>query len=381
MKLSVIILNYNVSYFLRQCILTVQEALAGIESEIIIIDNDSKDDSCEIVKKHFPNIKLIENKENVGFSKANNQGVAIAKGEYVCILNPDTAVAKETFRKALEFAETKKDLGALGIRLIDGTGNYLPESKRNIPSPKVSLYKILGIKSNTFNYYATQLADNETGEVSVLVGAFMLLKTEVYKKVGGFDEDYFMYGEDIDLSYKLLKANYKNYYLGDVTMLHYKGESTTKDKNYLKRFYGAMHIFFKKHFKTGGFFKTLVFSGVTLLRFINIFRTSRVKTPAFEGEHYYLLSDNIGFMQKLSAATEIKFKSMAKSAVTDSKIFDSCFVFDANYVAYEKIFTAMEFLKNKGNIFRIRPVNTDFILGSDSSTSKGEIFDMTKNKE
>src|SRR5690606_37651675 len=131
MKLSVIIRNYNVSYFFRQCILTVQEALAGIESEIMVIDNDSKDDSREMLKKHFPKIKLIENKENVGFSKANNQAVAIAKGEYVCILNPDTAVAKDTFRKTLEFAESKNDLGALGIRLIDGTGNYLPESKRN----------------------------------------------------------------------------------------------------------------------------------------------------------------------------------------------------------------------------------------------------------
>jgi len=381
MKLSVIILNYNVSYFLRQCILTVQESLVGIEAEIIVIDNDSKDDSCEMLKKHFPNIKLIENKENVGFSKANNQGVAIAKGEYVCILNPDTAVAKDTFKKALEFVDGKNDFGALGIRLIDGTGNYLPESKRNIPTPKVSLFKILGIQLKKFSYYANQLTDNETGEVPVLVGAFMLMKTDVYKKVGGFDEDYFMYGEDIDLSYRLLKANYKNYYLGSLTMLHYKGESTTRDKNYLKRFYGAMHIFYKKHFKSGGIFKTLVFIGVTMMRFINVFRVSKAKQSTFSGQHYYLLSDNIGFMQKLSRATEINFKSMSKSAVTDSKIFDSCFVFDANYVSYEKIFSAMEFLKNKENIFRIRPVNTDFIIGSDSSTSKGEIFDMVKNKE
>lgn len=381
MKLSVIILNYNVSYFLRQCILTVQEALVGIESEIIVIDNDSKDNSCELVKKHFPNIKLIENKENMGFSKANNQGVAIAKGEFVCILNPDTAIAKDTFRKTIEFAESKNDIGALGIRLIDGTGNYLPESKRNIPTPKVSLYKILGVKSKTFSYYATQLNDKDTGEVPALVGAFMLIKSEAYRKVGGFDEDYFMYGEDIDLSYKLLKANYKNYYLGSVTMLHYKGESTTKDKNYLKRFYGAMHIFYKKHFKTNSISKILVFSGVTLMRFVNIFRITRNSAPIFEGENYYLLSDNISFLQKLSRATEINFKSMSKSAVTDSKIFDSCFVFDANYVSYEQIFSAMEFQKNKGNIFRIRPVNTDYILGSDSSSSKGEIFDMTKNRE
>lgn len=381
MKLSVIILNYNVSFFLRQCILTVQEALAGIESEIIVIDNDSKDGSCEMVKKHFPKIKLIENNENIGFSKANNQGVALAKGEYVCILNPDTAVAKDTFLKALAFAESKSDLGALGIRFIDGTGNFLPESKRNIPSPKVSLFKILGIKSKKNSYYADQLADDKTGEVPVLVGAFMLLKTNVYKEVGGFDEDYFMYGEDIDLSYKLLKANYKNYYLGSVTMLHYKGESTTRDKIYLRRFYGAMHIFYKKHFKSNSIFKTLVFIGITLMRFFNLFKINKKSKQEFNGQVYYLLSDNFSFMQKLTAATQINFKSMSKSAVTDSKIFNSCFVFDGNYVAYEKIFTAMEFLKNKGNIFRIRPVNTDFILGSDSSTDKGDVFNISKSKE
>lgn len=381
MKLSVIILNYNVSFFLRQCILTVQEALVGIESEIIVIDNDSKDDSCEMVKKLFPKIKLIENKENVGFSKANNQGVAIAKGEYVCILNPDTAVAKNTFTKALTYAESKNDLGALGIRLIDGTGNYLPESKRNIPTPRVSLYKILGIRSKKYSYYADQLTGTETGEAPVLVGAFMLLKTNVYKEVGGFDEDYFMYGEDIDLSYKLLKSNYKNYYLGSVTMLHYKGESTTKDKNYLRRFYGAMHIFYKKHFKSNNIFKILVFIGISIMRVLNLFRINRKNQSQFEGLHYFLLSDNIGFLQKLTKATQINFKSMSKSAVTDSKIFNSCFVFDGNYVAYEKIFAAMEFLKNKGNIFRIRPVNTDFILGSDSSTDKGDVFELHKNKD
>ena len=380
MKLSVVILNYNVSYFLRQCILTVQEALVGIESEIIVVDNDSKDDSCQMIKKHFPKIKLLENKENLGFSKANNQGVTIAKGEYVCILNPDTALAKNTFKKTLEFAESKSNFGGLGIRLIDGTGNYLPESKRNIPTPKVSLLKILGIKTKKYSYYATQLKDNETGEVPVLVGAFMLMKTEVYKKIGGFDEDYFMYGEDIDLSYKLLKAKYKNYYMGNVTMLHYKGESTTKDKNYLKRFYGAMHIFYKKHFKDSSLIKTLVYSGVNLIRIINFFKVSKITKTEFQGNDFYLLSDNINFLKKISKTTDIHFKSMSKSAVTDSKIFNSCFVFDANYVSYEKIFTAMEFLKNKENIFRIRPVNTDFILGSDSSNSKGEVFELIKNQ-
>ncbi len=377
MKLSVIILNYNVSYFLRQCILSVQEALAGIESEIIIIDNDSSDDSCEMVKTHFPNLKLIENKENVGFSKANNQGVAIAKGEYVCILNPDTAVAKATFKNVLEFAESKSDLGAVGVRLIDGTGNYLPESKRNIPNPKVAFYKILGINSKSNNYYATHLSEDETGEVDVLVGAFMFLKTSVYKQVNGFDEDYFMYGEDIDLSYKLLKANFKNYYLGKETVLHYKGESTTKDATYLKRFYGAMHIFYKKHYTSNSIFKTLVFVGVSIAKVMSIFKMNNSQNRPQNIENYFLLSDNISFLRKLSDATKIEFKSLSKSAASDDKYFNSHFVFDANYISYEKIFKTMEDHKNRENFFRIRPVNTDYVIGSDSSNSKGEVFDFS----
>jgi len=378
MKLSVIILNYNVSYFLRQCILSVQEALAGIESEIIIIDNNSQDDSCEMVKTHFPNIKLLENKENVGFSKANNQGVKIAKGEYVCILNPDTAVAKDTFKNVLKFAESKTDLGALGVRLIDGTGNFLPESKRNIPTPKVAFYKIFGFKPKKQSYYAIHLADDETGEVDVLVGAFMFLKASVYKEVNGFDEDFFMYGEDIDLSYKLLKANRKNYYLGTETVLHYKGESTTKDAAYLKRFYGAMQLFYKKHFKSNSIFKILVYAGVSVARFVSVFRMNSSQNKHQNIENFFLLSDNISFLRKLSDATKIEFKSLSKSAALDDKYFNSHFVFDANYISYEKIFKIMEFHKNRGNFFRIRPVNTDFVLGSDSSNSKGEVFDFSK---
>jgi len=377
MKLSVIILNYNVSYFLRQCILSVQEALVGIESEIIIVDNNSQDDSCTMLSQFFPNLILIQNKENVGFSKANNQAVAIAKGEYVCILNPDTAVTKETFKIVLEFAETKNNLGALGVRLVDGTGNFLPESKRNIPKPKVAFYKILGLKSKKYSYYSNHLSENESGQVEVLVGAFMLLKREVYNHVGGFDEDYFMYGEDIDLSYKLLKANFENYYLGNVSVLHYKGESTTRDNIYLKRFYGAMHIFYKKHFISSNIFKTLVFTGITFARVFSFFRIKKSRSITADIENYFLLSDNISFLRKLSDASGIELKSLSKSAATDVKTFNSYFIFDANYISYEKIFKTMEFHKNKGNVFRIRPVNTDYVIGSDSSNSKGEVFDFS----
>lgn len=381
MKLSVIILNYNVRYFLEQCILSVREALADIESEIIVVDNNSHDDSCEMVRKKFPQIKLIENKENVGFSKANNQGVYIANGEYICILNPDTAVSKDTFLKTLKVAESIENPGAIGVRLIDGTGNFLPESKRNIPTPRVAFYKILGLNSKKHSYYANHLHQKDVGEVEALVGAFMFLKKSIYDKVGGFDEDYFMYGEDIDLSYKLVKAGYKNYYFGKTTVLHYKGESTTKNKDYLKRFYGAMHIFYKKHFKKSDIFKIFVFAGVTVAKFFNFFKAGKESHRSYPPENYYLLSDNIGFLKKLSDASGVDLKSISKSAVTDESIFNSQFIFDANYIAYEKIFEAMEYLKNKENTFRIRPINCDYVLGSDSSNEKGEVFDFGKKSK
>ncbi|HIP26962.1 MAG TPA: glycosyltransferase family 2 protein, partial [Flavobacteriaceae bacterium] len=220
--LSIIIVNYNVKYFLKQCLQSVFDACKNISAEVIVVDNNSDDLSCEMVEKFFPKVKLIANKKNTGFSTANNQGVAIAKGKYVLILNPDTVVAEDTFEKILAFAITKNNLGALGVKLIDGTGRFLPESKRGIPTPKTSINKIIGITNK--KYYANHLQENENGKIEILVGAFMFMKRSIYNEVNGFDEDYFMYGEDIDLSYKILKKGYKNYYLTDTKIIHYKGE-------------------------------------------------------------------------------------------------------------------------------------------------------------
>ena len=242
-------------YFLELCIKSVEAAIADIDAEIIVIDNNSPDDSCDMVKQLFPSVRLIENKENLGFSKGNNIGVAQAKGEYLCILNPDTIVAEDTFTKLIYFADSKEKLGIIGCQLIDGKGKFLPESKRNIPKPKVALKKLVG---DDKAYYANQLKIDDIGEVEVLVGAFMFLKKEVYDAVGGFDEDYFMYGEDIDISYKVLKTGCKNFYFGKTTIVHFKGESTLRDADYAKRFYGAMQIFYKKHFQQNPIFTGLV---------------------------------------------------------------------------------------------------------------------------
>jgi GT2 family glycosyltransferase len=262
MKLSVVIVNYNVRYFLELCLRSVQAAITSIDAEVIVVDNNSSDDSCQMVSDFFPYVTLVSNKENVGFSKANNQGVTFAKGDYVCILNPDTVVAEDTFTQLLTFAETQQNLGLLSCKLIDGAGQFLPESKRHVPSPSIAVKKLLG-QSKT--YYASEIKDNDIAKVSVFVGAFMVLKKEVYDEVGGFDERYFMYGEDIDLSYSILNVGYDNIYYGKTTVIHYKGESTLKDKVYANRFYGAMKLFYKKYFQTNILFDVVVNIGIKLI--------------------------------------------------------------------------------------------------------------------
>ena len=374
MKLSVIILNYNVRYFLEQSIITVERALNGIDAEIIIVDNNSQDDSCQMVRRRFPHIKLLENKENLGFSKANNQAVAIAKGEYVCILNPDTAVAEDTFSKALNFAEKQPSFGALGVYLMDGTGNFLPESKRNLPTPRRSLFKLLGWTKGMNGYYATHVDDKASGEINTLAGAFMLMKKDIYEEVGGYDEDYFMYGEDIDLSYKLVKAGYKNYYMGSTCILHYKGESTLRDGAYFNRFYGAMRIFYKKHFRSNYILNILVNVGVAVAKLFRSSAGSNRKQIVPKTNEVLVFTENISLLKQLSEEFDIPVKSASKIDM-ESAFFTHCLcVFDVDYVSYRQIFSVMQQRKNKQNSFRIKPSGCSFAIGSDRSDQKGEVL-------
>ena len=256
MQLSIIIVNYNVQYFLEQCLLSVRTALRGVEAEVFVVDNSSVDSSVAMVKEKFPEVILVENKENTGFAVANNQAIRMAKGEYVLLLNPDTVVREDTFVKCVAFMDAHLSGGGLGVKMIDGSGNFLPESKRGFPSPFVAFAKTFGLskffpESKTFGrYHLGFLDENENHEVDVLAGAFMLLRKSVLDKTGLLDETFFMYGEDIDLSYRIVKAGYKNYYFAETTIIHYKGESTKKGSlNYVRTFYNAMIIFAKKHFQ------------------------------------------------------------------------------------------------------------------------------------
>lgn len=340
----------------------MQVATTNIDAEIIVVDNNSEDDSCNMVKKIFPSVKLIVKKENTGFSKGNNIGVSQAKGEYICILNPDTVVAEDTFSKLLKYAETKQKLGIVGCKLINGTGKFLPESKRNIPYIKTALKKIVG---NSNKYYANHLKENETGKVDVLVGAFMFLKKDVYNKVNGFDEDYFMYGEDIDLSYKVLKAGYNNYYFGNTTIIHFKGESTLKDKFYARRFYGAMQIFYKKHFNKNIIFDLLVWFGIKVVYF---FRKKPIKKRK-NILKYVLISNQTNEKLKVALNNKVVLKKDINNIEKQSEV-----IFDANILSYKKIIETMENNDvNKKITYKILPNKSNFILGSDDAISRGEV--------
>lgn len=255
MKLSIVIVNYNVKHFIEQCLHSVYSALKGVDAEVFVVDNNSVDGSVALIKEKFPQVILIENKVNTGFSKANNQAIRVSKGQYVLLLNPDTVVQEDTFAKTISFMDAHPDAGGLGVKMVDGKGNFLPESKRGLPTPEVAFYKIFGLskffpKSKRFGrYHLTYLDKNKNHSIDVLSGAFMLLRAETLTKCGLLDEEYFMYGEDIDLSYRIILSGYKNYYFAETTIIHYKGESTKKSSvNYVLVFYKAMAIFARKHF-------------------------------------------------------------------------------------------------------------------------------------
>lgn len=293
MQLSVIIVNYNVKYFLEHCLLSVLHASAGMQCEIFVVDNNSSDDSVDMVKAKFPSVTLIENWQNAGFARANNQAVDKAKGKYILYLNPDTIVPEDCFEKCLAYMNSHEDAGALGCRLIDGKGEFLPESKRGFPSADVAFYKITGLsglfsKSKYFNrYHVGYLPEFETNEVDVLAGCFMWCRKSVIDKVGSFDTDYFMYGEDIDLSYKIKKAGFKNIYFPETTIIHYKGESTKKGSlNYVKMFYQAMIIFAKKHLRSSkkGLFIILIQLAIYIRAILALFTSlfSIIRLPLLD---------------------------------------------------------------------------------------------------
>ena len=266
MVFSVIIVNYRVRYFLELCLYSVSKALADIEAEIIVVDNQSGDGSLEVLEPLFPAVQFIANEKNAGFAVANNQGLRRARGEYVLFLNPDTILPEDYARICLDFLRDKPNAGGLGVRMIDGSGRFLKESRRGFPSPWVAFCRLSGLsalfpQSRHFaGYYLGHLPEKGSHPAPVLSGACLLVRRSVLDIVGGFDERFFMYAEDIDLSFRMEQAGYQNYYTAGTVVVHFKGESTQKDSRYIRQFYKAMSQFRRKHFDSG--FPALLNKGV-----------------------------------------------------------------------------------------------------------------------
>ena len=283
MQLSVIIVNYNVKYFLEQCLCSVQKAIRGVQAEIIVVDNASTDGSNEYLPSKFPQVRFIRLSENLGFAKANNLALQQATGDFILFLNPDTIVAEDTFRQCISFFEQQNNTAAVGVQMIDGSGTFLPESKRAFPSAAAAFFKLSGIAalfphSSVFaRYNLGHLSADAIHKVDVLSGAFMMVRKTVLDITGGFDEAFFMYGEDIDLSYRLSKTKkngtaYANYYLGTVRIIHFKGESTKRNSaRYVQLFYKAMQQFVDKYPEEfyNGLFKMILTIGIAVRRFIS----------------------------------------------------------------------------------------------------------------
>ena len=392
MQLSVIILNYNVRYFLEQCVLSVQKALINLDAEIIVVDNNSSDDSCEMMKQLFPHIKLIENPVNVGFPKGNNIAVAEAKGEYICILNPDTVVAEDTFEKILNYVTLSgvevSNTGIIGCKLIDGTGNFLPESKRGVPTPWVAFTKIFGLYkfSNYFGkYYAQHLTENQSGKVDVLVGAFMVMKRDLYLQVGGFDENCFMYSDDIDLSYMIQKLGKENFYFHETSVIHYKGESTVRDEKYLKRFREAMQFFYKKHFKKSVIFDVMMQIGSFVFTVFKQKQQKNIQRKIFQYVLFTKSIENENIVSEIISKKEFSFitRIFDKMNVLEKEVQEfknqKCnyeVIFDTSTVDFKEIIAFMEKNKSKNITFKNYISQSNYLIGSNNANDRGEVINF-----
>ncbi len=320
MQLSIIIVNYNVKFFLEQCLFSVQNACVGLKAEIFVVDNASSDGSKEYLTPKFPKVHFKWNSQNAGFSKACNSVLKLVQGEYVLFLNPDTIVAEDSLKKCIDFMSKKESAGALGVRMLDGSGKYLKESKRGFPTPLASLYKMIGLaalfpRSALFaGYYAGNLSPKESHEVDVLAGAFMMLRKEAIDTTKGFDEEFFMYGEDIDLSFRVKEAGYTNHYFADTSIIHFKGESTQqKTSLYIKHFYDAMRLFVKKHYANKKALRFFMNLAITIGKALASVKMAFASKPSLKGrKNSYVNTAVIATHQKFNECIQlIKFASPA----------------------------------------------------------------------
>lgn len=390
--LSVIIVNYNVKYFLEQCLWALLPALKEIDSEIIVVDNASADNSVAYLTALFPQVKFIAQKENAGYARANNMGWRQARGEWVLFLNPDTLVAEDSIASCLAFVKETANAGACGIRMLDGAGYFLPESKRGVPTLSASFFKLSGfIKLFPTNktvaaYYAGHLSEHKTNPVPVLSGAFMMVKKTVLQQTGGFDESFFMYGEDVDLSYRIKQLGYENYYIADSAIIHFKGESTRKDSRYVKLFYQAMKIFVKKHYKNQPaflFFINLAIAAATVMALLGKWlRPSG--SPAVKTNLNSLIvatdAEAAAIMPLLDANSLIQ-RTIRRcnpgddvAAILKITPVDEVF-FCAGTNGYKKIIAVIEACRGKSS-FKFYRAGSNSIVSSHRKTTSGEVLHL-----
>lgn len=370
MELSVVILNYKVPYHLYLCVDSVVKAIEGLDAEIVVADNASADESQALITAHFPSVKWIQLNHNLGFSAGNNKAIEQAQGSYILVLNPDTFVGEHSIKDALQQAKQMSNLGALGVQLIDGRGGFLPESKRNFPSFEAVKSKFFGQGEA---YYASSLASDQTGKVEVLVGAFMLMKRDNYQQVGGLDERYFMYGEDIDLSYQFIKNKSQNWYAGSISVVHFKGESTQKDKLYWQRFYEAMFLFYEKNYPKDAFKKGIIKLATRLVSRLKS-STHQPKNEAIKPDSWCLITTNTALKERLSSLLKSDVRLLSESEMAANDVNATCIIFDANELSYATIIFLMKRYKSENTYFRIIPRGASFMLGSDASDTKGEVL-------
>ncbi len=374
--------------------------MRNIDGEILVVDNASTDGSFEFFKNRFEQVNFIWNKTNVGFAKANNQALKIANGENILFLNPDTIVPEDCFEKCIDFIN--KNNGALGIKMIDGAGNFLKESKRAFPSPTTSLFKLSGFsklfpQSKTFSkYHLGYLNENENHEVDILAGAFMMIPKEILTITGGFDEQFFMYGEDIDLSFRIQKAGFKNYYFAGSCIIHFKGESTKKGSlNYVKMFYKAMSIFVNKHYGSSRagvfhfFIQLAIVSRAVLAAFSRVLRFNTSKNKSKSESKLFLIAgtENEFVKAKNILQTSEKTNSVYERLEPDSvrlindfqskieSVPASDFVFCEGKLSFKKIIETMPKISKEINI-EIFSAGCRAIIGSNDKDVAGNFINV-----
>lgn len=379
MQLTVVILNYNVKYFIDICLQSVLAATNDLDAEVILVDNASVDGSAAWITKQFPQVKQIINQKNVGFPMGNNIGVSQAKGTYLCILNPDTIVAEDTFAKAISFMDNNKEVAIMGPKLIDGSGTFLKESKRGIPTPAVAFSKVSGlykIAPKLFGkYYNMCLPKDKSGPTEILVGAFMFMRTEHYRELNGFDEACFMYSDDIDLSYRSLQLGKQNYYNADITVIHFKGESTPKDFAYQLMFREAMNYFYNKHFHVSRLVKVWIKLATNIFSYLKRMRGTSSIIKKKQPYCYWIVSDEldlkIGVNKNVLFMHTTGMKDVLEYINSQTEI-----IFDPDTISFAEM---IAFMNEHKDGFSYKFLSSDKIhaVGSISSDAKGEVVVMS----